>query len=145
MEQICHIGTVIRTSPERVQVLIEQVSACDMCRAKKFCTAADVREKTIDARTGGQTFAVGDKVVVSARGSMGLKAVWVAYVLPLAVMMAVLFVVAGLMPGKEAVAALAALGALAVYYVILAFMRNRVRQSFTFEVRPAADSDFDNE
>ncbi len=145
MEPVCHTGIVREASPEAVKVLIEQISACDACRARKFCTSADVREKIIEARTGGQNFAVGDKVVLTARGSMGLKAVWVAYVLPLLLMMAVLFVVAGLMTGKEWVAAVSAIVVLAVYYVLLSLLRNRIRKNFAFEVRSASDGDFDKD
>ena len=137
MEPIAHAGIVKQTSEGRVKVLIGQVSACDMCRARKFCTSADVREKMVDARNPGFDFVPGDRVRVVGKASLGLKAVGVAYVLPMCLMIGVLVLTAGwICPEREALSALCALGVLVLYYAVLCALRSRLRRDFVFTAEP---------
>ncbi|MDR2683107.1 MAG: SoxR reducing system RseC family protein, partial [Dysgonamonadaceae bacterium] len=76
----------------------------------------------------------GDTVTVVGKTSMGLRAVGIAFVLPVFLVAAVLFVVssAGL---PERQAALTSLAALVFYYLVLYFFRNRFKQTFTFTIQ----------
>ena len=79
-------------------------------------------------------YAVGDEVQVVLKASMGFKAVWIAYVLPLAVLLAVaLGLIALGVP--EAVSGLAGIGAVALYYLVVWLLRDRLRNEYVFTIQ----------
>lgn len=129
---VYHDGEVIGVEPQanRVKVKILSKSACADCHAKGVCTAADMDEKIIDAVPVG-TLAVGDDVRIVMHEKLGTKAVFYGFFLPFLVMVTVLFLVNGF-GGGEVTAALAGLGSLLPYYVLLYFFRSKVEKDFVF-------------
>ena len=65
---------------------------------------------------------------------MGLKAVWLAYFLPLVVLLGVALGLIALGVGEVA-AGLAGLGAVALYYGILWLLRDRLRNEYIFTIQ----------
>lgn len=141
-EKIFHKAKVEEIGHSSVRVRVEQVSACEMCRADKFCTSADKREKIIDAVCPSpQDFSVGEVVEVVGTASMGMRAVFLAYILPLLLMLILLFVfLVFLFPEQEALAACSALALLAVYYGVVYLLRDKLKDRFVFEVRRLHDT-----
>jgi sigma-E factor negative regulatory protein RseC len=78
---------------------------------------------------------IGDEVVVMVQQKMGWKAVLLAYILPFVVMIAVIALGNGLMNIREEIIGTAALGALALYYIILGFFKDRIQKEFSFIAR----------
>ena len=65
---------------------------------------------------------------------MGHKAVWLAYVVPLLVLVAALLgtLAAG---GSELLAGLAAIGAVGLYYGVIWLLRDRLRKDYIFNIK----------
>ena len=86
--EIAHTGKVIDVTPDFTTVEIIASSACSSCHAKGLCGMSEEQEKIIMLPTNGfDDFKVGDEVQVLTKMTMGLKAVWISYVIPLIILM----------------------------------------------------------
>lgn len=133
--KIRHTGVVEQMDAGRATVRIVQTSACAACGARNLCKSAESKEKLIEAVVIGSACPqVGQTVTIEGRASMGMKAVRIAFLYPLVLLIAALVLTARLTGGNEPLAALVALGVAAVYYVGLSFFRQRLRTEFTFSV-----------
>lgn len=114
--------------------MIEAEGACAACRAKGVCGMAETQDKLVSvATTAAQLYRVGEKVDVSVQQQMGIKAVMIAYVFPFLLVLAALLIL--LQSGvSELIAGLSALGFLALYYVVLVFLRHRIAKDIVFEI-----------
>ena len=141
MEAVEHHGVVESIKGQMMRVRIEQTSACAGCQAKKICSSADRQDKWVDIPSFSGTYQTGQPVIVTGEPSAGLKAVLIAYVIPLILMMAALAVSSlWLFPGKDGLAALVALSVTLLYYLILYPFRKKFQNQFVFTVRPFNDS-----
>lgn len=131
-QQIKHLGTVESIEGSHLRVRIVQASACASCAGKELCHSAESKEKIVDIETcDAASFALGEQVMVVGTLSQGLRAAVWAYVVPL--LLIILVLALSLWAGAgEAVAALAALCGLTVYYLILYRLRRRLAQTFSF-------------
>ena len=86
-----HCGVVERTERDTVYVRITSRSACGTCKARQACGLAEAQDKIVAVVTpeAGQ-YAAGREVMVGVRRSAGVRAVVLAYVGALAVLLAVL-------------------------------------------------------
>lgn len=91
----------------------------------------------MEACMGDEPVQVGQTVVVEGTLRQGLKAVWLAYAVPLNFMVAVLFL--GCKIWSEEVGALFVLLFLILYYSTLYLFRDRINKRFQFHVRPLDD------
>ena len=66
--------------------------------------------------------------------SMGLKAVWISYVIPLAVLMILILSLSSVIE-SEVYRALTAIGGVAVYYLFVWLFRNKLSNEFVFYIR----------
>ena len=95
--EVSHKGRVLSITPEVTTVAIEQHSACSECHAAGLCTLSDVVEKAVEVPTRPfAAYNVGDEVEIVLKASMGFKAVWLAYFIPLVVLLAVILLLAWL-------------------------------------------------
>ena len=126
MEQITHKGRIVAIDPDITTIEIIAESACASCHAKGLCGLGEAKVKQIQVRTSAWTpRQVGDEVEVVLKKSMGYKAVFIAYGLPLVVLFAALMLLGALGVG-ELWAGLGALGAVAVCYFVLFLFRNKI-------------------
>lgn len=129
-----HVGIVTEILPDGVLVRIEQQSACSMCRAKSLCTVSDTAEKFIKAELPVEMeCAVGDRVTICGQKSLGVKAVLLAFVLPLCLLFAVLLV-ARIFTPNEAISGTIALCSLLPYYAVLSCFRKQMAAQFRFTI-----------
>lgn len=132
---ICHQGTVVKCEDDRVLVQIESVSACAACKAKSMCNLTDVQEKIIEVpHATPSSYKPGDIVTIQMKRSMGTKALWLGYLLPFIIVLASLFLFSYL-TGSELQAGLISLLLLIPYYLILYAMRDKLRNTFRFEIK----------
>lgn len=130
-----HSGTVVGKEGGVLKVEIINSSACGACSAASLCTAAEKRLKIVDVLpAGGVEYSSGDIVTFVGEESMGVKAVVLAYVVPL------FLVVGGLLSAHMAGfgdggCALASLTPLAPYYLCLWLMRGRIDKTFKFKIK----------
>ncbi len=133
--EITHRGRIVSITPEYTTVEIVSESACTACHAKGLCSLGDSKVKQVEVPTRGwDNYSVGQEVSVVLRATMGHKAVWLAYVVPLLVMVAALLGIlsAG---GSELAAGLGAIGAVAAYYAVIWLLRDRLRKEYVFNIK----------
>lgn len=134
-EEVKHTGKVVSMNPSQTTVQIVSHSACSACHAAGLCGMSEYAEKAIQVPTDPfASYGVGDEVQVVLKASMGMKAVWLAYVLPLFVLMAVILGLIVLGVG-EVVSGLAGLGAVGLYYLGLWLLRDRLRNDYVFTIQ----------
>ncbi|MBO4624959.1 MAG: SoxR reducing system RseC family protein [Bacteroidales bacterium] len=134
-ENVSHIGKIVRITPQVTTVSILQHAACGECHAAGLCGMADLAEKTVEVPTDPYAFRnVGDQVEVLLKASMGMKAVWLCYAIPLVILLGT---VLGLMAlgAPEIPAASAGLGAIGLYYIGLYLFRNKLRNEYVFTIK----------
>ena len=86
--EIKHSGKILEITPDFTTVQIVVSSACSSCHAKGLCGMSEDEEKVIMVPTDPYSeHKVGDEVQVLTKMTMGLKAVWISYVIPLDVLM----------------------------------------------------------
>ena len=135
MSEICHKGRIVEVNPEFTTVEIVSESACSSCHAKGLCGVSESRTKAVQLPTRGwDSYKPGDEVQLVLKSSMGHKAVWLAYVIPLVILLAVMLglLYAGV---TDIIAALVALGCIALYYFILWLCRRKLQNEYIFNIK----------
>ena len=134
-EEVKHTGQVVSMTPQLTTVRIVSHSACSECHAAGLCGMSDYAEKAIQVPADPYaSYAVGDEVQVVLKASMGMKAVWIAYFLPLVVVLAVALGLIALGVGEVA-AGLAGLAAVGLYYFVIWLLRDRLRSEYVFTIQ----------
>lgn len=137
--EITHTGKIVEITPEFTTVEIVVSSACSTCHAKGLCGMSEEKDKIVTLPTDPYaTYNVGDQVQVCTKMSMGLKAAWISYVIPLVVLMILMLSLSALFessPNKSLIAGLGSIGGVAVYYFIIWLMRDRLNDEFIFYIK----------
>ena len=133
-EEIRHSGIVKEISPSTIVVEIEGKSACSQCHAKGACAASESKIKRIDVRrTPNVEVEVGERVEVVLKASLGLKAVFISYVLPLIILLILLLTLPN-MGVSELLTGLISLLAVGGYFVVIYLLRKRLAAQFDFVI-----------
>ena len=134
-ESISHKGQVVDINPQNTTVRFLSESACSSCHAAGLCGMSEFKEKTLmvptDPRAG---YTVGEEVEVLLSATMGFKAVWIAYMIPLAVLFAVFFGSSAL-GLSEVWAGLASIAGVGLYYLCIYLLRDRLSDEYVFTIR----------
>ena len=78
------MGIVAAVHPGELIVKIQQLSACTGCHAKDFCTTADCKDRLLAIQTHqAERYEVGQAVIVEGKNSIGRRAILLAFVTPL--------------------------------------------------------------
>ena len=134
-ESVSHRGKVVKMTPQTTTVAILQHGACGECHAAGLCGMADIAEKAVEVATDPYaSYGVGDEVEVLLKASMGMKAVWLGYFLPLVVLLGVILGLVAL-GVAEVPAGLSGIGAVAVYYLLLWLFRDRLKKEYIFTIK----------
>ena len=133
---IKHLGILENIQGSHLSVRIVQTSACAACSAKGHCSSADSKDKIIDIiDTAASSYRVGEKVMVIGETSMGMMAVVLAFIIPFILLIFSLFLFMALME-NELYSALLSLAILIPYYFILWLNKTRLKQKFSFTIKP---------
>ena len=133
-EVVNHTGKVVSVSQEEVVVQIERGGACSGCSNKKACQFGEAKDHIVAIKTqSAASYTEGEEILVSMKGSLGLKAVLYAYLLPLLLLVTTL-IVFRLFIDSEALQILFALIPVVVYYLTLYKVRNRLEKKFNFHI-----------
>lgn len=134
---IKHNGIVDSIEGNCIHVRIVQASACAACGAKSLCSAAESKEKIVDVYDADiKAYQVGQQVMVEGAAAMGMKAVRLAFLFPLLLLIAAVAVVMWLTENNEAMAALSALIVLTAYFFMLFACKKRLMREFSFTIKP---------
>ena len=132
--EIKHSGKILEITPDFTTVQIVVSSACSSCHAKGLCGMSEDEEKVIMVPTDPYTeHKVGDEVQVLTKMTMGLKAVWISYVIPLAVLMILILSLSSVI-GNELVLGLVSIAGVALYYFGIWLFRDRLSDEFVFYI-----------
>ena len=133
--EITHRGKITEITPDFTTIEIIASSACSACHAKGLCGMSEDQEKLLMLPTDPYaSHQVGDEVEVCTKMTMGLKAVWISYVIPLAVLMILILSLSGVFE-NEALRGLAAIAGVGVYYFVIWMFRDRLKNEFTFYIK----------
>ena len=133
-ESLQHRGIVESVEGRVVTVSVDRESACAGCHAKGICGSSGEKRLIAVETEYAATFERGERVVVALLSQrMGFSSVIWGYVLPLVVMLALLFGIkaAGVTDG---IAAIASLGGVALYYVVLYVLRQTIERKIKFTI-----------
>ena len=134
-DEIRHSGKILEVTPDFTTVQIVVSSACSSCHAKSMCGMSEDEEKVIMVPTDPYAgHKVGDEVQVMTKMTMGLKAVWISYVIPLAILMILILSLSSVI-GNELLLGLVAIAGVALYYLGIWLFRDRLSNEFVFYIK----------
>ena len=133
--EIAHTGRIVEITPDFTTVEIIASSACSTCHAKNLCGMSEDQEKMIMVPTNGfDEYQVGDHVQVLTKMTMGLKAVWISYVIPLAVLMILILSLSAVLE-NEFLCGLLCIAGVALYYFGIWLFKDRLSNEFVFYIK----------
>lgn len=133
--EITHSGKILEITPDFTTVQILVSSACVSCHAKAMCGMSEEEEKVIMVPTDPYAdHNVGDEVQVMTKMSMGLKAVWISYVIPLAVLMILILSLSSFIE-NELLTGLFSIAGVALYYFGVWLFREKLSDEFVFYIK----------
>ena len=134
-EHVSHPGVVVGIDDKNLEIEILSSSMCGSCGIKSACGVSEMQEKRVMVpRPEDREFIVGQPVKIIMNASQGNKAALFAYFIPAFLLVAIIVILSNLSV-KEWLAALIGIGAIAVYYIILSFFKEKLRNEFTYEIR----------
>jgi sigma-E factor negative regulatory protein RseC len=128
-----HKGIVSDIKDGIVYVDLLVQSACASCHAKGVC-GGDTAQKTIEVKDSSFQFSIGDSVIVMLKESLGIRAIFLGYLLPFIVVLSSLIIFKSL-KFNDGLSALLSLSLLAPYYFILYLTRNSIKKKFNFSIK----------
>ena len=133
-DTITHEGVITKITDDELEIKILAQSACAACHAKSACGMGEQAEKILTVpRPKGQTFQLMQRVNVRMAIGQGNKAAVLAYLIPIILLLAVLFVCLGL-GLNEGLSALISIIALTPYYIVLYLRRDKLKQKFEYRI-----------
>lgn len=132
--EIVHSGKIIEINPDFTTVEIMVSSACSECQAKGLCGMSEMEEKVIMVPTDPyEPRQIGDIVQVKTKMTMGLKAVWISYVIPLAVLMILILSLSAVIENEFLRGGIAIAG-VGLYYFVIWLLKDRLSDQFEFYI-----------
>lgn len=132
--RVSHEGIVTKIDGENVEVKILSKSACASCNIKGACNMSEMQEKIISIPAPkDKNLSIGQEVKISIGLGQANRAVVFAYIIPLIVLVAMIFILNALKI-DEGLNALISIGSLAPYYLILFLFRDKLKSKFEYEI-----------
>jgi len=133
MSTIEHKGIIDSISEGKVKVRFTALSACASCHAKAYCSASEMEDKIVEVDGSPAVFRPGEPVNINLSLSQGYKALLIGYVYPFLLVFSSLVIlsVAGI---RELYAGLISLSLLLPYYLVTAFLKERIDKKFQFTI-----------
>ena len=127
-----HAGFVSKINSDSIIVTLEQNIHCEACHVKGTCGVSESSTKEIEVLNSGDLFKINEHVDVILKKTLGLKAVFWAYVFPFILMFFTLIIASNFF--KEWLAGLLSLFILIPYYVMLYFLKTSLKGVFKISV-----------
>ncbi len=134
-ESIDHNGIIDHIEGETVFVRIVQQSACAGCHAKSMCSASESKEKVVEVTDRTGSFSIGEKVTLSGQTSLGLQAIVLTFLVPLAIVIAAIACCLHLFNINETLGGVIGLSLLVPYYYIIYILRDKLKRHFIFTLK----------
>lgn len=127
-----HSGFVSKISGQTITVNLEQNIHCESCRAKSSCGISESNTKEVEIINAEDSFKINERVDVILKKTLGLKAVFWAYLFPFTLMFFTLIIASNFL--KEWLAGLLSLFILIPYYLMLYFLKASIKGAFKISV-----------
>ena len=127
-----HAGFISKINSDSVIVILEQNIHCESCHVKGTCGVSESSTKEIEVPNSSAFFKINERVDVILKKTLGLKAVFWAYVFPFILMFFTLIIASSFL--KEWLAGLLSLFILIPYYLMLYFLKNTLKSSFKMSI-----------
>ena len=131
---IKHRGIVEKIDGSHIVVRIVQTSACSACSAKGLCNASESKEKQIDVYEANPSYQIGEEVMVCGTTSMGMRAVLLAFGVPLLILVLALGVSMKLTGEDALLSSGIALVSVLPYYIGIYFCKDKLNRTFSFTI-----------
>ena len=129
-----HPGVVVGINDKDIEIEILSSSSCGSCGIKSACGMSEMTEKRLTVpKPDDKEFIVGQPVKIVMNTKQGNKAAVFAYLIPALLMIAMIVTLSNLNI-KEWIAAIAGIGIVAIYYLILYFFRDKLRNEFKYDI-----------
>ncbi|MCQ2146881.1 MAG: SoxR reducing system RseC family protein [Bacteroidales bacterium] len=133
--EVSHTGRIVAINPQFTTVEFVAESACSACHAAGLCGMSEATTKAVQVPTDPfKTYYVGQDVYVNLKATMGLKAVWISYCIPLLILM-ILIVSLSYIINSELVIGLVAITGVLLYYLVIWLMRDKFAKEYIFYIR----------
>lgn len=134
IDRIEHEGVIIGIDSDFISVEILSQSACSSCNAKSMCSMSEVKAKIIQVENRGfNLYEKGERVNVLLKRSLGFRALWISYLIPLIIVL-VLLVVLSTVSVDELLMGLSVLAIIALYYFVVYLLRDKIKKDFIFTI-----------
>lgn len=134
IDRIEHEGVIIGIDSDFISVEILSQSACSSCNAKSMCSMSEVKAKIIQVENRGfNLYEKGERVNVLLKRSLGFRALWISYLIPLIILL-VLLVVLSTVSVDELSMGLSVLAIIALYYFVVYLLRDKIKKDFIFTI-----------
>ena len=133
-ESVEHSGIVESVENEIVRVGFVSQASCSSCHARGACSISEIDNKFVEVKSAEPIWKIGEQVTIVLQQSLGFKALWFGYLIPLLVLVVTVVIVSAL-TGKDGLAGLLAIGMLIPYYSILYFYRKELKNKFDFTLK----------
>jgi len=134
IDRIEHEGVIIGIDSDFISVEILSQSACSSCNAKSMCSMSEVKAKIIQVENRGfNLYEKGERVNVLLKRSLGFRALWISYLIPLVIVL-VLLVVLSTVSVDELLMGLSVLAIIALYYFVVYLLRDKIKKDFIFTI-----------
>lgn len=134
-DSVSHPGVVVGISDKDIEIEILSSSMCGSCGIKSACGMSEMQEKRVTVpKPDDKEFIVGQPVSITMNTSQGNKAALFAYFIPAFLLVAIIVILSNLSI-KEWIAALVGIGIVAVYYLVLYFFKDKLRDEFRYEIK----------
>lgn len=131
---ISHKGIVREISESMIIVAIAAESACGDCHAKTICGFSEISEKLVHVQKDcSKQLKPGDEVQVVMDSKLGTKAVLWAYIIPLFILIASIFIC--MQFTNELLAACIGVSLVACHYVLLYKNQDKLDKRFSFSIK----------
>ena len=131
---IKHRGIVEKVDGSHIVVRIVQTSACAACSAKGLCNASESKEKQIDVYEVNPSYRVGEEVMVCGTTSMGMRAVVLAFGVPLLILILAVGISMKVTDEDAMLSAGIALVSVIPYYIVIYLMKDKLNKTFSFTI-----------
>ena len=134
-EHVSHPGVRVGINGDDLDIEILSTSSCGSCGIKSACGMSEMKEKRITVpKPEDKEFIVGQPVSIIMNSSQGNKAALFAYFIPAFLLVAIIVILSNLSI-KEWLSALVGIGVIAIYYLVLYFFKDKLRDEFKYEIR----------
>jgi sigma-E factor negative regulatory protein RseC len=132
MGYIVHDGRVSEVKKDVLMVTLDVGDACSACHVKGACGMSEQEDKVITISRNGNDFGLNERVRIKMKQDLGLKAIFLAYVLPFLIVLTFLILLLNYF--SEWQAAVMTLVVLAIYYLGLSHYNKQIAKAFNVQI-----------